>query len=67
MEDWVKTIVKSLVENKNKVSINEVRGEQKSIYEITVAPEDMGKIIGKNGRIIRALTSIIQAVDYIKK
>ena len=47
MKELVETIAKSLVDNPDKVQVNEVNGEQSIIVELRVAPEDMGKVIGK--------------------
>ena len=55
MKDLVEFIVKALVDHPEEVKVSEVEGEQSVIYEIRVAQEDMGKIIGKQGRIARAL------------
>ena len=58
-------IVKSLVDNPDKIEINEIEGEKSTILELKVARDDMGKIIGKHGRIARAIRSIIN-VSAIK-
>ena len=61
MKDLVEFIVKALVDHPEEVKVSEVEGEQSVIYEIRVAQEDMGKIIGKQGRIARALRTIVKA------
>ena len=65
MKDLLETIVKGLVENKDRVSVNEIKGEQITILEIKVAPEDMGKVIGKEGRIARSIRTIMKAAASI--
>ena len=62
MKELVGFIAKSLVDNPNAVIVNEVNGEQSIILKLTVAPEDMGKIIGKQGRIAKAIRTVIKAV-----
>lgn len=62
MKDILDTIIKSLVENKEAVEIKELEGEKSVIFEVKVAEEDMGKIIGKQGRIARAIRTVLKAV-----
>ncbi|MDI3542658.1 MAG: uncharacterized protein PWP57_261 [Candidatus Atribacteria bacterium] len=66
MKDLVEFIVKALVDYPEEVRISEVEGEQSVIYEIRVSQEDMGKIIGKQGRIARALRTIVKAAGAKK-
>lgn len=61
MKELVEYMAKSLVDNPEKVSVNEVDGEQSLILELKVAPEDMGKIIGKQGRIAKAIRTVVKA------
>ncbi|MBV1758318.1 MAG: KH domain-containing protein [Dethiosulfatibacter sp.] len=61
MGELVLYIAKSLVDNPDAVSINEVEGSQSLVIELKVAPEDMGKIIGKQGRIAKALRTLVKA------
>ncbi|MBP1744008.1 MAG: hypothetical protein H6Q58_986 [Firmicutes bacterium] len=61
MKELVETIAKSLVDNPDKVQVNEVNGEQSIIVELRVAPEDMGKVIGKQGRIAKAIRTVVKA------
>ncbi len=61
MKDLVEYMVKSLVDNPEQVKVSEVQGEQSVIYEVRVAPEDMGKVIGKQGRIARSIRTIVKA------
>ena len=61
MKELVELIVKSLVDNPDEVKVSQLDGEQSSIIELTVAPEDMGKVIGKQGRNAQAIRVIIGA------
>lgn len=61
MKELVEYMAKSLVDNPECVSVNEVDGEQSLILELKVAPEDMGKIIGKQGRIAKAIRTVVKA------
>lgn len=61
MKELVETIAKSLVDNPDMVQVNEVFGEQSVILELRVAPEDMGKVIGKQGRIAKAIRTVVKA------
>jgi len=56
-----------LVDNPEQVSVNEVQGEQSIIIELRVAPEDMGKVIGKQGRIAKAIRTIVKAAAVKEK
>ena len=62
MKELVEFIAKSLVDNPDSVIVKEVEEEQSIILKLTVAPEDMGKIIGKQGRIAKAIRTVIKAV-----
>ncbi len=54
-------LAKALVDHPDQVQVQQVEGQQSVILEIRVAPEDVGKIIGKQGRIIRAIRAVIKA------
>jgi hypothetical protein len=62
MKDLIEYIAKHLVENPDAVEASEIEGEKTLIIELGVAPEDIGRIIGKNGRTARALRTILNAV-----
>lgn len=62
MKELLLQISKALVDNPDKVEINEVQGEKTIIYELKVLETDRGKIIGKEGRIIRSIRTIIGAI-----
>jgi len=61
VKELVELIVKSLVDNPDKVKVTQLDGEQSSIIELTVAPEDMGKVIGKQGRNAQAIRVVLGA------
>lgn len=61
LRDLVTFIVRAVVDDPDKVLVNEVEGERSVVFEVRVAPEDMGKIIGKKGRVIHAVRSVVQA------
>lgn len=66
MKDLVEVIAKSLVDNPSEVQVNEIQGEQDLILELRVAPEDMGKVIGKQGRIAKAIRTVVKAAALNK-
>lgn len=61
MKELVEIIAKSLVDNPEAVQVNEILGEQSIILELKVAPDDMGKVIGKQGRIAKAIRTVVKA------
>ena len=61
MKELVEMIAKSLVDNPEKVHVSQLEGEQTTILELKVAPEDLGKVIGKQGRTARAIRVILGA------
>jgi predicted RNA-binding protein YlqC (UPF0109 family) len=61
LRDLVEHIAKVLVDNPDAVQINEIEGEQTSVIELKVAKEDLGKIIGKEGRTAKAIRTILGA------
>ncbi len=69
MKDLLTYIAKSLVENPDSVSVTEVQKEDGLVLELRVAPEDMGKVIGKHGRIAKEIRTVVKAAalkDNIK-
>lgn len=62
MKEILETVIKALVENQEAVEINAVEGEKSVVYEVKVADEDMGKVIGKDGKIARAIRTLIKAL-----
>lgn len=61
MKELVEYIVKSLVDKPEEVKVNEVKSEKTIILELKVAQQDIGKVIGKQGRIIKAIRIVINA------
>lgn len=61
MGELVKIIAKALVDNPDEVFVTEVEGRQSLIVELKVSPEDMGKVIGKQGRIAKAIRTVVKA------
>ncbi len=61
MAELVRFIAQSLVDNKEAVEVREVDSPEALVIELRVAPEDMGKVIGKQGRIAKAIRSIVKA------
>ncbi|MBI60347.1 RNA-binding protein [bacterium] len=61
MKSLVEMIVRSLVDYPDEVSINETSGESIMILEINVSPDDVGKVIGKEGRIANAIRTVVKA------
>ena len=62
MKEFVEYIVKNLVDNPDKVHINEVGGTQSFIVELSVEKSDIGKIIGKRGKTINAIRTLLMSV-----
>jgi len=61
MKQLVETIAKALVDHPDQVRVRENVTEKSIVYELSVAPEDMGKIIGKQGRVAKALRTVVSA------
>lgn len=61
MKELVETIAKALVDHPEEVQVNEVEKEQMIVLELSVHPSDMGKVIGKQGRIAKALRTVVSA------
>jgi len=61
LKDLLILLTKSIVDLPEEVSISEVEGEKAVVYEIKVAESDVGKVIGKHGRIINAIRTIVRA------
>lgn len=61
MVELVTAITKSLVDKPDEVEVKETEGKQGIVIEVKVAPDDMGKIIGKQGRIAKALRAVVKA------
>ena len=63
MKDLINYIAQALVDHPEQVSVNEVEGSQTSVLELKVAKEDIGKVIGKQGRTARAMRTILNAAS----
>ena len=63
LKDLIEIIARSLVDNPDSVSVSEIEGEQTSVIELKVAKEDLGKVIGKQGRTARAMRTILGAAS----
>jgi hypothetical protein len=63
MKDLIKYIAQALVDTPDQVSVEEVEGNQTSVLELKVAKEDLGKVIGKQGRTARAMRTILSAAS----
>lgn len=61
MGELVEIIAKALVDNPNEVEVKEIEGSHSMIIELKVSPDDMGRIIGKQGRIAKALRTVVKA------
>ena len=63
MQELLLFVAKSLVENPDAVRVRETEGPEAIILELNVAPEDMGKVIGKQGRIAKAIRTVVKAAS----
>ena len=63
MKDLVKYMAQALVDNPDDVDVSEVIGEQTSVIELRVAKEDLGKVIGKQGKTAKAMRTILSAAS----
>lgn len=62
MKEILKTIITNLVDNKEAVEVNQIDGTQSIVFEVKVAESDMGKVIGKQGRIAKSIRTVMKAV-----
>lgn len=60
-KDLIEYIVKSLVDDPSAVSVQVVEGDDSLILELKVGPDDVGKVIGKHGRVVKAVRTLLQA------
>lgn len=61
MKELLEVIARNLVDNPEQVTVSEIKGDRSIILELRVAPEDMGKVIGKQGRIAKAIRTVVKA------
>ena len=62
MKEILETIIKNLVENENEVTITEKEEERNITFEVRVAESDLGKVIGKQGRIAKSIRTIMKSI-----
>ncbi len=63
MKELIEYIAKALLDNPEQVDVSEVSGDQTSVLELKVAKDDLGKVIGKQGRSARAMRTILSAAS----
>lgn len=63
MKELIQNIAKDLVDHPEKVSVNEIEGNHTFVLELNVAKEDIGKVIGKNGKTAQAMRTILNAAS----
>lgn len=63
LKDLVEFMAKALVDDPDKVQVNEVVGEQTTVVELSVSKEDLGKVIGKQGRTAKSMRTILNAAS----
>ena len=63
LSELLYTMIKALVDVPDEVNISEVRGEQTTVFELVVAKEDLGKVIGKQGKTAKSLRTILTAAS----
>ncbi len=63
LKDLILLIAQMLVDHPEQVSVHEIKGDQTSVIELKVAKEDLGKVIGKDGRTARAMRTILTAAS----
>jgi len=61
MRDLLDLIAKALVDSPEDVRVNQVEGDEATVLELSVAPEDLGKVIGRQGRTARAIRTLLGA------
>lgn len=64
MKDLILYLAKSLVDNPDQVQVTETENESAIVYELTVDPADMGRVIGKHGKIAKAVRAIVKSASY---
>ena len=61
LREVIEAIAKALVDNPDEVTVREIDGEATTVLELRVAPQDLGKVIGKQGRTARAMRTLLRA------
>ncbi|MBW1694630.1 MAG: KH domain-containing protein [Deltaproteobacteria bacterium] len=67
MKDLIKTVAKALVDHPDQVIVTEIEGKQITVLELEVAKEDIGKVIGKQGRTAHAIRLVLGAASAKEK
>ena len=67
MKNFIEYIVKELVDQPDEVVISEVVGERTVVYELKVAHSDIGNVIGRQGRIVRSIQTLVSAISAKQK
>ena len=62
MKEILETIIRNLVSDTEAISINEVQGAKSVVYEVKVAEKDMGKVIGRDGKVAKSIRTIMKSV-----
>ena len=62
MKETLKVIISNLVDNKDAVEINQVDGDKSIVFEVKVAEGDMGKVIGRQGRLAKSIRTVMKAL-----
>lgn len=62
MKEFVEYVIKNLVDHPDQVVVNEFRNEDTLVLELQVAPDDMGRVIGKGGRVANSLRSLLRVM-----
>ena len=62
MKEVLELMIKNLLDDAEAVSIKELNGEKSIVYEVKVSEDDMGKVIGKQGRVARAIRAIMKSI-----
>lgn len=63
MRELVEHIARALVDHPDEVNVNMIEGQKSVILELNVAPDDMGKVIGKQGRIAKSIRTVVKAAS----
>lgn len=64
MKDLILYLAQSLVEHPDEVQVTETENEDSIVYELTVNADDMGRVIGKHGKIAKAIRAIVKSASY---
>ncbi len=66
MKEVLEYVAKALVDEPDAVEVTEIEGDGTVVLKLKVAPEDMGKVIGKRGRTVRAIRSVVRAAGSLQ-